>query len=74
MSDKTYNVLYKPDTPSSVIDKHEADFKAQGAKVVRNKLYKGLMVTMPEANFTVFSAQKDPHIDTIEADGEVKTQ
>ncbi|CAG8569001.1 2279_t:CDS:2 [Ambispora gerdemannii] len=63
--------MYKSNTPDSVIDKHVTDFEAQATK---NKLYKGIMVTVPENTFNTFSTQNDEHIDTVEVDGVVKTQ
>ncbi|KAG9301011.1 hypothetical protein G9A89_018963 [Geosiphon pyriformis] len=71
---KTYRILFKDDTPNSVIEKYVNDIKAQGGEAYKNKLYKGIIATVPLTLFNSFSDSAGPHIDTVEEEGTVTTQ
>jgi len=73
---KTYNIVYKRDTPEDVIKEHIEQITQQGGTVHRNTLYKGIIVTLETNQFTTFSttAKINVHFDSVEEDGQVKTQ
>ncbi|KAI8978954.1 hypothetical protein BDB01DRAFT_798723 [Pilobolus umbonatus] len=74
MGSSTYIVTFKKDTPQDVIDKQIADVEASGATVKHryNSAIKGFSVEVPDDVINACSLSS-PHIDGIEADGEVTT-
>ncbi|KAI9258500.1 hypothetical protein BY458DRAFT_518064 [Sporodiniella umbellata] len=75
MSTSTFIVTFKENTPQDVIDKQIKDAEASGSKIVHvyNSTIKGFSVQVPDESVSALSLTS-PHIEGIEADGEVSTQ
>ncbi|KAG0163476.1 hypothetical protein DFQ28_011486 [Apophysomyces sp. BC1034] len=70
----SYIVTFKKDTPNDVIEEHIKQTEAGGAEVThRYPAIKGYAVKVPDdvVSTTSFTG---PHIEMVEADGEVTTQ
>ncbi|KAI9488825.1 hypothetical protein BDB00DRAFT_846299 [Zychaea mexicana] len=77
MSESSYIVTFKKDTPESVIDEEVEKAKRSGANVtnVYKAALKGYSVTVPDDSVGTFSTNlNQEHVEQIEADGEVSTQ
>ncbi|KAF7730254.1 hypothetical protein EC973_002497 [Apophysomyces ossiformis] len=69
-----YIVTFKRDTPDDVIEEHIKQTEASGAKIThRYPAIKGFAVEVPDSVVSTLSLAS-PHVDSVEADGEVTTQ
>lgn len=71
----TFIVTFKDDTPNEVIEQQIKAAEASGAKIVHryDTAIKGFSVQVPDESVSALSL-RSPHVDSIEADGEVTTQ
>lgn len=71
----TFIVTFKNDTPDDIIEQQIKAAEASGAKIIHryNSAIKGFSVEVPDESVSALSL-RSPHIDSIEADGEVTTQ
>lgn len=70
-----YIVTFKSDTPADVIEKEAKKVEESGATIKHryNAAIKGFSVEVPDDSVNALSLTS-PHIDLIEADGQVTTQ
>ncbi|KAG1561409.1 hypothetical protein G6F49_001843 [Rhizopus delemar] len=71
----TFIVTFKNDTPDEIIEQQIENAKASGAEIVHryNSAIKGFSVKVPDESVSALSLAS-PHVEAIEADGEVSTQ
>ncbi|KAI9096979.1 hypothetical protein DFS34DRAFT_622090 [Phlyctochytrium arcticum] len=67
----SYIVMFKNTAPQDEIEKAKKDVTAQGGKIghIYDTAFKGFSATLPDNTLTAFTT--NPHIENIEADGQV---
>ncbi|KAI9364033.1 hypothetical protein BD770DRAFT_379123 [Pilaira anomala] len=71
----SYIVTFKSDTPQDVIDAQIKQVEDSGCKITHryNAAIKGFSVEVPDEHVSTLSFSS-PHLNGVEADGEVTTQ